>query len=597
MELDINNLSSVFSVNEIDLLNSSGLDINRFMKNFKSLSDSGVDSIKLVDDLEKLNKLGLNVKSSSDLDKVKNLDSKKLLENSIDIKSLQSNLSKVENTGVDLSSFTDQVSKIKTSGLSLNKFTNFANNFNVSSLTGNITQNISDITDQSSNLLGNLTNGLNVGNLTGELTNQLGNITGSLNLNTSNFNNLTTGLKGTLTNSLPLNSLKDTQTSLSPNTNVIPIEKTQALKILVPSQYLDVYVLSKWGGEPALVTTKESKQMVWYDKDFDRPDFVPSNLTTPTKVNDDGNGDFGINIHIGYPGGKKVGNWSEDGSQCFSTSDELKDFFTLCEKHVTLNGNKFSYTLSTKDDWEQATKNVQANKLISPSTAVTQSTPTVITPVSIDNKVADTSLTKPDSPLDSETNNLVNLPTDTQPIDTTKVKTDTTKDNITKPSFFESILDVISFQIWANKNKSSLNTDSKWNLDTDGKWGGKTNDAWISLKKTYIKELGGITNTEQRLAHARLFPYGTTITSNKSFIYQSSFSKTKLSIFIDYSLDYIINFYDYGRFTIYDNHRKVNVMKGNYSNGGRTIRPTEGLNAGKVFKDDNAWNAIRKSIS
>ena len=446
MELDINNLSSVFSVNEIDLLNSSGLDINRFMKNFKSLSDSGVDSIKLVDDLEKLNKLGLNVKSSSDLDKVKNLDSKKLLENSIDIKSLQSNLSKVENTGVDLSSFTDQVSKIKTSGLSLNKFTNFANNFNVSSLTGNITQNISDITDQSSNLLGNLTNGLNVGNLTGELTNQLGNITGSLNLNTSNFNNLTTGLKGTLTNSLPLNSLKDTQTSLSPNTNVIPIEKTQALKILVPSQYLDVYVLSKWGGEPALVTTKESKQMVWYDKDFDRPDFVPSNLTTPTKVNDDGNGDFGINIHIGYPGGKKVGNWSEDGSQCFSTSDELEDFFTLCEKHVTLNGNKFSYTLSTKDDWEQATKNVQANKLISPSTAVTQSTPTVITPVSIDNKVADTSLTKPDSPLDSETNNLVNLPTDTQPIDTTKVKTDTTKDNITKPSFFESILDVISFQ-------------------------------------------------------------------------------------------------------------------------------------------------------
>ena len=144
--------------------------------------------------------------------------------------------------------------------------------------------------------------------------------------------------------------------------------------------------------------------------------------------------------------------------------NELEDFFTLCEKHVTLNGNKFSYTLSTKDDWEQATKNVQANKLISPSTAVTQSTPTVITPVSIDNKVADTSLTKPDSPLDSETNNLVNLPTDTQPIDTTKVKTDTTKDNITKPSFFESILDVISFQIWANKNKSTLNLNFLKNL-------------------------------------------------------------------------------------------------------------------------------------
>ena len=576
MGLDINNLSSVFGVNEIGLLNSSGVDINSFTKNFKSLSDSGVDSIKLVDDLEKLNKLGLNVKSSSDLDKVKNLDSNKLLENSIDIKSLQSNLGKVENTGVDLSSFTDQVSKIKTSGLSLDKFTNFANNFNVSSLSGNLTQN----------------NGLNVSNLTGQdsnlpggLPNQLGNVTGALNLNTSNFNNLTTGLKGTLTNSLPLNSLKSAQDSLSPNTNVIPIKKTQALKILVPSQYLDVYVLSKWGGESALVTTKESKQMVWYDKDFDRPDFVPSNLTNPSKSNDDGNGDFGINIHIGYPGGKKVGNWSEDGSQCFATSDELKDFFTLCEKHVSLNGNKFSYTLSTKDDWEQASKNAQANKLISSSPSSVTQSPISIIPVSLNNKI-ETSLTKPDSPLlgNLETNNLSNL-TDTQTIDSTKIKPDTTKDNITKPSFFKTVLDVISFQIWANKNKSSL--------DTDGKWDQKTNDVWLSLKTIYLKSLGGITDTDLRLVHARLSPYGI----GKLSIYQATFSKTKLSSQIDYSLDYTINFYDNGRFTIYDNHRQVNVVKGNYSNGGRMIAPTEGLNSSKVFREDNAWNAIRKSIS
>lgn len=408
-----------------------------------------------------------------------------------------------------------------------------------------------------------------------------------LDINNIKLNN---GLNGTLTDNLSTDSLKGTQVSLSPNTNVTPITKTKALKILVPSQYLDVYVLSKWGGESALVTTTDSKQMVWYDKDFDRPDFVPSNLTTPSKSNDEGTGDFGINIHLGYPGGKKVGNWSEDGSQCFSTSDELKDFFTLCEKHVLLNGNRFSYTLSTKDDWEQATKNVQANKLISQIIS-TQSIPSVVTPISIDNKIMDTSLTKSDSPLTNPNDNInQGLTNDNKSTGTTQSKTtDTSKDNIVKPPFFKSILDVMSFQTWSNKHKISL--------DVDGIWGEKTNNAWISLKKEYMSSLNGITDSDLRLVHARLSPYGSTTAFNKSFIYQASFSKTKLSNTLDYTLDYTINFYDNGRFTIYDNHMKVNVVKGSYSNGGRTIAPTEGLNSSKVFKDDNAWNAIRKSIS
>ena len=361
----------------------------------------------------------------------------------------------------------------------------------------------------------------------------------------------------------------------------------KALKILVPSQYIDVYVLSKWGGESALLTTKDSKQMVWYDNDFDRPDFVPNNLTTPSISNDDGSGDFGINIHLGYPGGKKVGNWSVDGSQCFATSDELKDFFTLCEKHSSLNGNKFSYTLATKDDWEQSTKNTQANKLVSKINI--NPTTNLVTPFSIDSKTVETSLTKPDSPLiiPNETKSILKNEKTTG--STQSSPTDTTKANIVKPEFFKSILDVISFQIWSNKNKVSL--------DTDGIWGVKTNDAWISLKKTYLKSLNGITDSDLRLVHSRLSPYGESTPLNKSFIYQASFSKTKLSDKIDYSLDYTINFYDNGRFTIYDNKRQVNIVKGSYSNGGRTILPSEGINSGKVFKDDNAWNAIRKAIS
>jgi len=147
---------------------------------------------------------------------------------------------------------------------------------------------------------------------------------------------------------------------------VAPIEENnlKGIKILVPSQYIDVYEISKYGGAPALVTNKNSKQMVWLDKDYDRPEFLPSNLTNPAKVNDDGTGNFGIKIHLGYPGGKKVGNWSEDGSQVFSTADELNEFFGLCQAHKDKYGNKLSYTLSTREDWDEAQKSVQTNKAV-----------------------------------------------------------------------------------------------------------------------------------------------------------------------------------------------------------------------------------------
>jgi len=134
------------------------------------------------------------------------------------------------------------------------------------------------------------------------------------------------------------------------------------IQTLVPSQYIDVYQVSNYGGEPAMITNTNSKQMVWIDDKYDRPEFAPSNLTTPLKVNDIGTGDFGIGIHLGYPGGKKVGNWSEDGSQVFSASSELNEFFGLCNSHIENYGNSFTYTLATKDDWDEAVRNTESNK-------------------------------------------------------------------------------------------------------------------------------------------------------------------------------------------------------------------------------------------
>jgi len=187
------------------------------------------------------------------------------------------------------------------------------------------------------------------------------------------------------TNSVPATIVKtDTKPAVAP----IEDNKLKGIRILVPSQYIDVYKISKYGGAPALLTTKDSKQMVWLDKEYDRPEFLPSNLTSPQKVNDDGNGDFGIKIHLGYPGGKKVGNWSEDGSQVFSTADELNDFFKLCETHKEKYGNKLTYTLSTRDDWDEAQKSVQTNNAVpDPGTAST--------PPAVEEKIAGTPSTPP----------------------------------------------------------------------------------------------------------------------------------------------------------------------------------------------------------
>jgi outer membrane protein OmpA-like peptidoglycan-associated protein len=104
--------------------------------------------------------------------------------------------------------------------------------------------------------------------------------------------------------------------------------------------------------------------MVFTDPEFDRPEFLPNNMTAPKKINIDETGDFGINIQLGYPGGKKVGIWSEEGEQVFSTKDELNGFFALCEKHEELYGNKFSYTLATRPDFDEAQKTVQTNNAV-----------------------------------------------------------------------------------------------------------------------------------------------------------------------------------------------------------------------------------------
>lgn len=128
------------------------------------------------------------------------------------------------------------------------------------------------------------------------------------------------------------------------------------LKILNPAQYVDCYELGEWKYNRALVTRDNSTQFIWTDKDYSNLyEFTPSNYTAPLS------GDFNINIGVGFPGGLKVGNWSE-GEQVFSNKESMDEFFTLCDSHKELYGNSFTYTLCTKTEWDKALSNVNSNK-------------------------------------------------------------------------------------------------------------------------------------------------------------------------------------------------------------------------------------------
>lgn len=267
-----------------------------------------------------------------------------------------------------------------------------------------------------------------------------------------------------------INKNKDKSTSGEPvavtssvaTTPTVPVATTPApepkkldgMTILVPSQYLDVYTLSKYGGEKALVTTKESKQMVWLDKEYDRPEFLPGNLTTPLKENVDGTGDFGINIQLGYPGGKKVGIWSEKGEQVFSTKEELTEFFTYVDKHIAAHGNKITYTLCTRTDWDEAQKAVSTNKQAPPDPGLSASTP-------VEEKPGPSASTPPEQ-VQEVLNTVFN-----------NLNFDTNKDVI-KPESFESL----------DKLAELLKKETSWKLLIEGHTDSDGSDAYnLDLSK------------------------------------------------------------------------------------------------------------------
>jgi len=115
-----------------------------------------------------------------------------------------------------------------------------------------------------------------------------------------------------------------------------PMSKLGAA-ILKEGQYIDAYKIGLHKGEyKALVQQKP----VTVIRDYDRNAILDFNNGKEEK------GNFGINIHRAGAKGSSINvdKWSA-GCQVFENADDFANFLALAEKHSSLYGNKFTYTL------------------------------------------------------------------------------------------------------------------------------------------------------------------------------------------------------------------------------------------------------------
>lgn len=115
------------------------------------------------------------------------------------------------------------------------------------------------------------------------------------------------------------------------------VAKNGGLGIMVPAQYVDIYTIGTHCGAAAMIS--RGKQKAYRDQN-------PGNVITYSSQNE---GNFGMLIHRGYPGGATVDNWSL-GCTVLANESDLNDLFTLAHQHANLYGDLFNYTLMMGKD-------------------------------------------------------------------------------------------------------------------------------------------------------------------------------------------------------------------------------------------------------
>lgn len=107
--------------------------------------------------------------------------------------------------------------------------------------------------------------------------------------------------------------------------------------ILKQGQYVDAYQIGLHKGQYKALVQRKPVTVI---RDYDR------NAILDFYIGKESTGLFGINIHRSSIHGitKTVGKWSA-GCQVFEKNEDFIHFMSLCEKHRSLYGNRFTYSL------------------------------------------------------------------------------------------------------------------------------------------------------------------------------------------------------------------------------------------------------------
>lgn len=111
----------------------------------------------------------------------------------------------------------------------------------------------------------------------------------------------------------------------------------QGTAILAPGQYKDAYQIGRHQNTYKALVQRGPVNII---RDYDRNAWLDFLKGKPQ------HGMFGINIHRAFANGtaKTVDRFSA-GCQVFANTADFQRFLAMCDKHQSLYGNKFSYTL------------------------------------------------------------------------------------------------------------------------------------------------------------------------------------------------------------------------------------------------------------
>jgi hypothetical protein len=297
----------------------------------------------------------------------------------------------------------------------------------------------------------------------------------------------------------------------------------EGLPILAPSQYLDTYELMQEG---CLKSKDGAAQLIWLDKEFDKPEFLPTDPSRPP-----------VTVRTtyfakGFPGGKSVGHYGLNGDQCFASKSEMDQFISLCNAHVTEHGNSFTYTLATRKDWDEATKNAMGNK--------------------------------------------------NDPEEKPEKAKDAPEPKTEKPTELKNDMEVEAFKTWAAANGTTLSKGSTWKEEESM--------AWERFKEKYNGFIVQSTDSDLKLAQANILPFGSPDTLDGKPILKSLFSNNKYKLILMEGRE--MEIIDNSKGTTYlkatyEDGCKVITIKEVMDTAAAALFP-----AGKKLKDTSAWANI-----